>query len=122
MFLSVGKVTWETTPIRPSRPKEPWKRSLGEACPHGFELFLVDGTFIRNNYDSDFVQGGNGQRYKFCPKRELWVDDSIPEIEIPFVALHECYETYLMEKHGYDYERAHNCAKRLENRMRRRNM
>jgi hypothetical protein len=110
---------WQTHPV-PASPSTPWKRSLGEACPHGLEIFLVDGTFIRNTYDSDFVQGGNGQRYRFCPKRELWIDWSTPEAELPYVALHECYETWLMEQ-GYDYDRAHNCAKRLENKFRRHN-
>jgi hypothetical protein len=111
-------IAWCTTPVTPSPSKVPWKRSMGEACPHGLEIFLVDGTYIRNTYDSDFVQGGNGQRYRFCPKRELWIDDSIPEHEWPYVAFHECYETSLMES-GYDYDRAHNCAKRAENKFRR---
>jgi hypothetical protein len=110
---------WATHPVEPTPARVPWKRSLGEACPHGLEIFLVDGTYIRNNFDSDFVQGGNGQRYRFCPKSELWIDDSIPEEEMPYVALHECYETFLMSERGYDYERAHDCAKRLENKFRR---
>lgn len=110
---------WEMREVAPSPSRAPWKRSMGLACPHGLEFFLVDGTFIRNNYDSDFVQGGNGARYRFCPKRELWIDESIPENEQEYVALHECYETYLMLEHGYDYDRAHNCAKRLENKFRR---
>lgn len=74
---------WSTHEVAPTSPREPWKRSMGEACPHGLEIFLVDGTYIRNTYDSDFVQGGNGQRYRFCPKSELWIDDSIPEEERP---------------------------------------
>lgn len=92
---------------------------MSVACPHGLEFYLVDGTYIRNHYDSDFVQGGNGARYKFCPKRELWIEESMPESEVEYVALHECYETYLMTERGYDYERAHDCAKRLENKLRR---
>lgn len=110
---------WAATNVTPTTSRVPWKRSMGLACPHGLELFLVDGTFIRNNYDSDFVQGGNGQRYRFCPKSELWIDDSIPNEEQAYVALHECYEAFLMATKGYDYERAHNCAKRLENQFRR---
>jgi hypothetical protein len=110
---------WSTTPAPIRETGLWWKKSMGEKCPHGLEIYLVNGTFIRNNYDSDFVQGGNGQRYRFCPKSELWIDDSIPEIEWPYVALHECYETYLMAEYDYDYDRAHNCAKRLENQWRR---
>lgn len=109
---------WEMHDVSPSVSAVPWKRSMGLACPHGLEFFLVDGSYVRNHYDSDFVQGGNGQRYKFCSKRELWIDDSLPEAEVPYVALHECYETFLMSEYGYDYDRAHVCAKRLENKFR----
>lgn len=109
---------WQTHDVAPTSCPEPWKRSLGVACPHGLEIFLVDGTLIRNKWDSDFVQGGNGFRYRFCPKRELWVDESTPEDEIPFVAFHECYETELMRQ-GKSYEAAHDCAKRMENKFRR---
>lgn len=120
--MNSGDAVWEMTPVAfPTVSKVPWKRSMGLACPHGLEFFLVDGTYIRNHYDSDFVQGGNGERYKFCPKRELWIDESIPDDEIEYVALHECYETYLMSNKGYDYDRAHDCAKRLENKLRRQN-
>ena len=91
---------------------------MGLACPHGREFFLVDGTHIRNTYDSDWIQGGNGYRYKFNPRGELWIDNSMPESEIAFVAFHECYETELMAK-GMSYEQAHDRAKRLENKFRR---
>lgn len=109
---------WQTTPVQPTDTRHPWKRSIGEACPHGCEIFLVNGTYLRNTYDSDMVQGANGYRYRFCPRRELWVDDCTPAVEIPFVALHECHEAELM-KHGMSYEQAHDRAKRLENKFRR---
>lgn len=112
---------WKTTSVAHTICKEPWKASTGEACPHGLEIFMVDGHYIRNVHDSDFVQGGNGYRYRFCPKRELWVDASTPEAEIAFVALHECRETELM-KGGMSYEEAHDRAKRLENKFRRKEL
>jgi hypothetical protein len=109
---------WSTTDVPPTKTRELWKTSTGLACPHGLEIFLVDGTHIRNKWDSDFVQGGNGFRYKFCPRRELWVDASTPETEVAFVAFHECHETELM-RGGMSYEDAHDRAKRLENKFRR---
>ena len=72
-------IAWEMHDVSPTPSKVPWKRSMGLDCPHGLEFFIVNVSNVRNTYDSDFVQGGNGQRYRFCPKRELWIDDTLPE-------------------------------------------
>ena len=95
-----------------------WKGPLINVCPHGLAIRLVDGTFIRNHFDSDFSQGGNGFRYRWCPKSELWIDEQINEEERPFIAFHECTEVELM-RGGMDYDRAHNIAKRREDKLRR---
>lgn len=87
-------------------------------CPHGRAVMAVDGTYVRNHHDSDFSQGGNGFRYRFVPRGELWIDDAIPKVEWPYIGLHECYEAEKM-KGGMDYERAHDAAKRVENKARR---
>lgn len=96
-----------------------WKRSTGMICEHGLPIYVVNGAFIRNNWDSDFIQGANGMRYRFCPKGELWVDECVPKAEWPYVILHECVETELM-RDGMSYDRAHTIAKRRENAARRR--
>lgn len=93
------------------------KRPIGQ-CPHGLKIYLVDGTYVRNTYDSDFVQGGNPERYKWVPKGEIWVDESTPKQEVPFVSLHECDEANLMSTKGEDYDQAHDEAKELENKYR----
>lgn len=98
-------------------PCGPWKTYLGEVCPHGREIVLVDGTHVRNNYDSDFSQGGNGYRYRFIPRRELWIDAQISPDEWPLIAFHECEESELM-KMGVDYDHAHAIAKRREDKIR----
>jgi hypothetical protein len=110
---------WSTVPSRQLAASPPWwKRQLGEACPHGCEIFLVSGTHVRNAFDSDFDQGGNGFAYGFIPKDEIWIDDHVPEIEWPFVAFHECHEIEDMRR-GMPYAKAHERAKRLEDRERR---
>lgn len=110
---------WAAIDARPVKSGVPWKRSMGQVCPHGLQIFLVNGSHIRNEYDSDFDQGGNGWCYRFVPKGEIWIDDHVPEEEQPYVALHECREAYLMKEHGWGYNRAHAAAKRLENKFRR---
>lgn len=113
-------IAWRTyRTLAPSKPKETWKTSLGEVCPHGNEIFLVHGPFVRNTFSSDFVQGDNHYHSpKFVPKGELWIDASMPEEEWAFVAFHECHESEAM-KNGADYETAHDAAQKLEDKFRR---
>jgi len=111
------KPCWQTSriPIEPSGFS--WKEFLGEACPHGLKIALVDGTYVRNHFDSDFSQGGNGFRYRFVPRREIWLDRDINQAERPFIAFHECQESERMRS-GFGYSRAHDQAKHLEDAFR----
>lgn len=88
------------------RPILPWTK-----------IYFVDGTAIRNLIDSDYVQGGNPERYSWIPKNEIWIDDSIPKEEAFDVLLHESVETLLMSK-GQDYDTAHDHAKAIEDNLR----
>ncbi len=116
---AASDIFWATRQTSPSPSPVPWKRSLGELCPHGNEIFLVDGSYVRNHFSSDFVQGDNHYHSpKFVPKGELWLDWTMPEVEWPFVAFHECHESEAMKK-GADYETAHDAAQRLEDKFRR---
>jgi hypothetical protein len=115
------KPSWQTsrTPVNPSGV--PWKKFIGEACPHGLKIALVDGTYVRNHFDSDFSQGGNGFRYRFVPRKEIWLDADINPRERPFIAFHECQEVVRMAM-GYGYSRAHDQAKHLEDGFRHHNL
>jgi hypothetical protein len=95
-----------------------WKTFTGQTCPHGLKVYLIDGTYVRNHFHSQLIQGGNEFRYAFVPKNELWIAREVPEVERPFVLLHECIEREFMKK-GWSYERAHTAAKRAENKERR---
>lgn len=114
----LGDDTWKTIPVAKSGGLF-WKKPLGEACPHGLHIFIVDGSRIRNLHDSDFDQGGNGYAYTFVPKKEIWIDSHVPSSERPYVAFHECHEADDM-KHGKSYDNAHVAAKKLEDKMRKR--
>lgn len=109
---------WHTIDVLPRSSSVPWKRYMGEACPHGRQIVLVDGTHVRNTFNSDFSQGGNGYAYpNFIPKNEIWIDWHIPEDEWPFIAFHECEEIEHMKK-GDSYLAAHDKAKRAEDHFR----
>jgi hypothetical protein len=81
-------------------------------------VVLVDGTHVRDTWDSDFCQGGNGFAYPdFIPKNEIWVDNCIPPTERALVAFHECLEAELM-RGGLSYDRAHAESKKREDEWR----
>jgi hypothetical protein len=114
------KATWKTIPTGRQhllKLETPWKRYLGDSCPHHLNIALVNGTHVRNAYDSDFSQGGNGYAYDFVPKDEIWIDEAIDPIEWPFIAFHECEEAELMKK-GLSYDDAHDRAKHTEDLFR----
>lgn len=108
---------WQTHPVPPTLFKEKWKESMEQACPHGIEIVLVDGTHVRDHLDSDFSQGGNGFRYRFISRKEIWIDAQIAEDEWSLIAYHECVESEHM-RDGWSYSRAHDAAKRLEDKIR----
>jgi len=96
-----------------------WKHFTGLACPHGRKIYAVSGLYVRNKWDSDFDQGGNGYRYPFIPKKEIWIDSKNDLAEWPYILFHECREIESMAG-GASYDRAHAGAKRVETIARRR--
>jgi hypothetical protein len=111
---------WSTHPEPEIASPVPWKKYIGEACPHGRHVALVDGMHIRNTCDSDFCQGGNGFAYpNFVPKDEIWIDQCIPEEEWALIVFHECMEAEYMEKGGMSYDKAHERVKAEEDAFRR---
>jgi hypothetical protein len=94
-----------------------WKIDAEHCCPHGLKVFLVDGKHVRDTYDSDFCQGGNGFAYTFVPKDEIWIDGAIGENEWHLIEFHECGEVELMRK-GMSYDQAHDEIKAQEDRIR----
>lgn len=82
------------------------------------KIFLVDGSFIRQQIDPSFCFGGHYQVYKYIPKNELWLDDCVDIKEIPYILVHELKELDLM-KFGMSYCNAHDYANAAEKEARR---
>ena len=110
---------WQTIlSVAPTTQSAWWKIPLGQTCPHVLAIMLVSGTYVRDHFDSDFSQGGNGFRYRFISRKEIWIDSEISQEEWPLIAFHECQEAERMRR-GFTYSRAHDVAKRLEDSFRR---
>ena len=83
----------------------------------GLEVWIVDGAKVRRELYTDFLFGGNDQRYKFIPEDEIWIDNSISVEELEFTIIHEITEREFM-KQGMSYAKAHELATQEELRAR----
>jgi hypothetical protein len=83
----------------------------------GLDAWLVRGDEVRKIFYPDFAQGGNGYRYDFIPKNEIWVEEKLPPDDRVFTLMHELYETTLMQG-GMSYDSAHAQTTRLEKKLR----
>lgn len=81
------------------------------------DVWLVRGDQVRKQYEPDFILGGNGYRYDFIPKTEVWIEDILSPDDKAFTLLHELYETALMRE-GRDYDSAHEQTTYLEKKLR----
>jgi len=80
------------------------------------KVYLVDGLYVRNHLDIDFVMGGNGARYSYVPEGEIWIEEvyETKRIDMSACALHEFYECWLMKNKNMSYDDAHDSASKIE--------
>lgn len=84
----------------------------------GVSVYIVDGNYVRNNFDVDFVLGGHGYVYDYVPKDEIWIEN-VPSTEDQYFNLrHEIYERDLMLEKGIEYDKAHEEAANFEKGLR----
>lgn len=51
-----------------------------------FEVWIVDGDYVRTNMNEEFTNFGCHYRFKFIPKNELWIDkEKSPGEEIYYI-------------------------------------
>ncbi|MBX7045816.1 MAG: membrane lipoprotein lipid attachment site-containing protein [Ignavibacteria bacterium] len=81
-------------------------------------IYIVDGDLIRREIYSDFIFGGNAQRYTFIPQNEIWIDNAIPIREYTTTLKHEINEMILMRDKGMNYIAAHDSSLMLEVKLR----
>lgn len=85
----------------------------------GFNIWIVDGNYIRREIFNEFIYGGNDERYTFVPENEIWIDNSISSEEYLTTLEHEINERNLMRQNGYTYFDAHDSSLMIELGMRR---
>jgi len=80
----------------------------------GMRIYTVNGEYIRNYIDQDFVAGGNPGRYAYIPINEIWIEDTLELIDTLAIILHEIIECNYMIIDGMLYNNAHDVANKKE--------
>lgn len=83
-----------------------------------FSIWIVDGAAVRREIFSEFLFGGNSERYQFIPEDEIWVDNAVTSEELETTIVHEINERNLMYKSGWTYFDAHDSSLALEVELR----
>ena len=107
---------------RPSRTATPPAAVYGECLGRigNGTVWTVDGEYIRNNIDVDFVAGGHYARYAYIPIGEIWIEKNLSAFDRDATKLHESVELGHMED-GESYDDAHEYACSVEKTFRDKN-
>jgi len=85
----------------------------------GTKVYLVDGAYVRDHFDTDFVWGGHHYAYPdFISKNEIWVEDMQNVDDQKDILAHELFEWFLMKYEKKSYEEAHKHALDFERSLR----
>ncbi|MBS3078803.1 hypothetical protein J4218_01650 [Candidatus Pacearchaeota archaeon] len=91
--------------------KKPYLKKVGVF--NGYNVWYVNGYYIRNNLDKEFTNFGSNRYFHFIPKHELWIDYENGKKEARFFI-----DNFLMIqkelKNGHSYNDAVNIANRHE--------
>jgi ribosomal protein S18 acetylase RimI-like enzyme len=84
----------------------------------GLKLVVVNGDWVKENVNPDFVEGDNCLHSKgIVPPGCAWVDGNVAEHDRYPIAIHEITET-ILEEAGWKYGRAHRAANQFEDNYR----
>jgi hypothetical protein len=95
--------------------KKPYIKKVGIFS--GFNVWIVNGKYVRENLDKEFTNFGQFHDFKFIPKNELWLDREHNANEQKFF-IHNMLAEHRMIKEGTDPSKARKLAGRLEKRER----
>jgi hypothetical protein len=95
----------------PSVHGKPYLRLSGRV--EGFNVWVVDGRYVRENLDEEFTNFGEHFEFPFIPASEFWLDEENSPGEERFFIDHLLLEWRLMAR-GSDYDSALEQADKAE--------
>jgi len=75
----------------------------------GFDVWMIDGRSVRENFEKNFTNFGQFYKYSFIPRNELWLDKENVPGEDKYYISNLLVERRLMSG-GMDYIKAHEIA------------
>jgi hypothetical protein len=115
-ITAFGQVAAKNQPVTSRFVSGVYRAPMDKA--DGRIIWIVDGAVIRREIFPEFLYGGNGERYLFIPKDEIWIDQSISAEEYQYTLAHELHERDLMAQKGMSYADAHDSSLAFEEKMR----
>lgn len=67
---------------------------------NGYDVWLIDGSYIRKNINENFVEYDHHFNHSFIPKNELWIDNETNPEERKFFIDHMLAELNLIKEGG----------------------
>jgi hypothetical protein len=102
--LSVACLAAKTARILPPDVSgKPYLRQYGRV--ESFDVWVVNGQYVRENLDEEFTNFGQHFRFRFIPAREFWLDQENTPGEDRFFIQHLLVEHRLMSQ-GMGYDQA----------------
>lgn len=98
------------------RLKLPYLKKMEERGD--FQVWEVDGTWVRGHMDEEFTNFGQHYRYPYIPDKEFWIDHEAEQDESTFFVDHLLVEYDLMAK-GASYPDALTAGDEVERKERR---
>lgn len=95
--------------------EKPYIKKLKEIS--GFDVWIVDGFYIRKNIEINFNNFGQHYRFNFIPEKEFWIDVQMTGGEENLFIEHLILENRLMAE-GKSFNDAAEEANKLEEEMR----
>lgn len=95
--------------------KKPYLYKLKEVA--GFDVYIVDGVYVRKEMNEDFTNYAQHYKFKFIPKNEFWIDKGASRIEDKFYITSMLVMNRLMAR-GMSHRKAVAIANKIEKRER----
>lgn len=85
----------------------------------GTEVFLVDGDWVRDNMNDEFIGGGHGFQDDYIPEDEIWSEFVRDPVDNKEILIHEIIEYIFMKYFHKKYDDSHEIANSVEDTIRR---
>lgn len=122
--VALKKATESEKKLREDHKNKTWTKDpekahkqLYKSLANKMQVWIVNGKFVRTEFDINFTEGGHHLVYLYVPSNEIWIDDDVVDEERLLIVLHELHEHILMLK-GMSYDKAHFESSAMERQCR----